>query len=508
MFETSKIPPHIISICQKMRQANFDCFLVGGSVRDLILDREVKDWDLTTNATPEQIQAIFPDHFYENDFGTVGIKIGIKDESDSFYNDISTNFSDVQVVEITPYRTESAYSDNRHPDQVIFSDNIEDDLIRRDFTMNAIALSLKFDNRGQLLGFDRTLDMFNGQEDIGNKIIRTVGNPDERFQEDSLRLMRALRFMAELEFVINNQTMQSLTKNKDLLQNIAKERIKEEFVKILLSNNPSVTIVLCQKIGILQYILPELEHGIGVEQNHSHIYDVWEHNLRSLQYAADQKFDLAIRVAALLHDIGKVTAKRTIKGQITFYGHEVVGARITKQILKDLKFSGDFTDKVVKLVRWHMFFSDTEQITLSAVRRMIVNVGAENIWDLIKLRECDRIGMGRPSENPYRLRQYRVMIEQALRDPISVRQLKINGNQIINLLQEPAGPKIGLILNALMEEVLENPELNTDEHLSKRTVELSHLNLSELKNLAESGKNKQKEVEEGELDKIKQKHRV
>ncbi len=507
MINLHKIPNYIVEIVNKMQLAGFECFLVGGCVRDLLLDREPKDWDLTTNATPEQIQQVFTDYFYENNFGTVGIKIGVKENTTKeYYNQIISEQN--VVVEITPYRIETKYSDNRHPDQVKFTKKLEDDLSRRDFTINAMALALKL-NKGHSIESSQIIDLFQGQQDLTLKTVRTVANPDQRFQEDALRIMRCLRFAAELNFMIDSETMNSLIKNKDLLKNIAVERIREEFVKILMSDNPANTIALCQKIGILSYILPELEQGIGVTQNHSHIYDVWEHNLRALQYGADQKYSLEVRMGALLHDIGKVPTKREDKTNgVTFYGHEVVGAKMTQKILDRLHFSKDFIDKIVKMVRWHMFFSDVNQITLSAVRRIINSVGRENIWDLMKLRECDRIGMGRPVDNPYRLRQYRVMIEQALRDPISVKQLKINGDQIMLILAEPAGPKIGLILNALMEEVLEDSSLNNELWLTNRVVELSKMDLLSLKQIAKSGKNKVEDLENQQLQKIKQKHRV
>jgi putative nucleotidyltransferase with HDIG domain len=219
---------------------------------------------------------------------------------------------------------------------------------------------------------------------------------------------------------------------------------------------------------------------------------------------------LELRISALFHDIGKPITRRISRetGEPTFYGHDVVGARMTKKILENLYFSRETIEKVVKLVRWHMFFSDTEQITLSAVRRMIANVGQENIWDLMKLRECDRIGTGRPKENPYRLRKYKAMIEEVLHDPVSVRQLKIDGNTIMKVSHETPGPKIGFILNALLEEVLENPKFNTVEYLEKRAKELMKLNLKELKSLSDKGKEKQNQAEEKILSEIRQKHFV
>ncbi|MBP9748509.1 MAG: CCA tRNA nucleotidyltransferase, partial [Candidatus Pacebacteria bacterium] len=440
------IPKEVVHVSETLENKGFGAYLVGGCVRDLILKREPKDWDLTTNATPEQIIALFPETFYENRFGTVGVKTESEDPR-------------LKVIEVTPYRLESKYSDNRHPDDVVFSQNLEDDLKRRDFTMNAIAYNI---SKGQVI------DLYKGQEDIKGQIIRTVGEADSRFTEDALRMLRAIRFSAELGFTINIDTLSSIGKNKDLMANVSKERIKDELVKIIMSDNPMIGLGMAQKMGILPYISTKLEEMVGVEQNKkAHLYDVWEHSLRALQHAADKKYPFEIRIAALFHDIAKPETKRVTRGtndgedKTSFLGHEVIGARVTRETLKSLTFSKEIIEKVIKLVRWHMFFSDTEEISLSAVRRLVRNVGPENIWDLINLRICDRIGSGRPKEEPYRLRKFQSMIEEVMRDPITVKMLKIDGNVIMNDLKIAPGPIIGNILNALLEEVLENPTLNT-----------------------------------------------
>jgi len=406
-----------------------------------------------------------------------------------------------KVVEVTPYRMESGYSDNRHPDSVVFSQKIEDDLQRRDFTMNALAYSV---SKNQLI------DFYDGQKDIKDKIIRTVGNPTERFQEDGLRILRAVRFFAELGFEVSPETEKSIAENGHLLQNISKERIRDEFTKLIMSPRPMDGLLLMKKLGILQYVLPELEKTIGIDQNHAHKYDVWEHLLRSVQAGADRDFPLEVRLTALLHDISKPEARRWGKeqNQWTFYGHEVVGSRMTRKILNDLRYPTKIIEKVTKMARWHMFFSDTEQITLSAVRRMIVNVGRENIWDLMNVRICDRIGTGRPKEDPYRLRKYHSMIEEALRDPISVGMLKIDGKKIMDVTHVTPGPRIGWTLHALLEEVLEDPKKNTEEYLENRAVELIHMPENELKELGEKGKEVKDEADEEEIKKIRGKHYV
>jgi putative nucleotidyltransferase with HDIG domain len=261
---------------------------------------------------------------------------------------------------------------------------------------------------------------------------------------------------------------------------------------------------------LLKYIVPELEQGIGVEQNGDHIYTVWEHNLRALQHSADRSWPLHVRLAALFHDISKPETRRWSdeKNNWTFYGHDVVGGRVSEKILKRLKYPQKIVEVVSALVRYHLFFSDIERITLSAVRRIVKNVGADNVWDLMNVRACDRIGMGRPKETPYRLRKYQSMIDEAVRAPVSVGMLKIDGSKIMEITHETPGPKLGFILHALLEEVLDDPEKNTEAYLSSRTLELIKLPIEELKKLGEEGKEKKDEAEEGELAVIRKRHGV
>jgi poly(A) polymerase/tRNA nucleotidyltransferase (CCA-adding enzyme) len=482
------IPIEVSRVTEGLGKAGFQAFIVGGCVRDLLLNREPRDWDVTTDATPEEIIKIFPHTFYTNKYGTVGV-----------VNDEATD-DRLKIIEVTPFRLESEYTDKRRPDSVSFSKNIEDDLKRRDFTINAMAL-----------GFTgNIIDLFNGQKDLENGLIRTVGDPHERLSEDALRIMRAVRISAELGFAIEKGTLEALRKHAQLLGHIAKERIRDEFIRIIMSDEPMNSLILCRELGILPFIAPELEEGVGIEQTKTHAYNVWEHLLHTVQHGADKKYPLEIRLAALFHDIGKPKTRRFSRetNQYTFYGHEVVGARMTEKIMKNLAFPTKTIEEVVKLVRWHMFFSDTEQITLSAVRRMIANVGKDRIWDLMNVRICDRIGTGRPKENPYRLRKYKSMVEEALRDPISVGMLKIDGGQIIKTTKLEPGPKIGSILHALLEEVLEDPKLNTAEYLEDRSKELAKLSETDLKKLGEVGKEKKKLAEEEELEKIRNKHHV
>jgi len=577
----SKIPKEVSHVTDTLEKAGFEAYLVGGCVRDLLMNKEPKDWDITTNAKPEQIIGLFEKTVYENTFGTVAVclpaQAGVPRETlitspqpsplqgEGKIQDVSRETPEYMIIEVTPYRIEAKYSDFRHPDEVKFSDKLEDDLKRRDFTVNAMALNSK----GHLV------DLFDGIKDIKNKTLKAVGSPDDRFTEDALRMLRAVRFSCQLNFSVEHETMESILKNSELIKQISFERIRDEFIKIIMSENSASGIVMLQKFNLLKNIIPELEEGIGCEQSGEHIYDVWNHLLHALQHAADKNWSLEIRLAALFHDIGKPRSRRLAGGQnvlegtlgrsdddgqrkfsaenfrgesenilpsskiagmknnslallhpsggtfrqqnfssspqskkkFTFYGHEVVGARMAKKIMERLKFPKKEIELVEKLVRNHMFFSDTELITLSAVRRIIAKVGKENIWLLMNVRECDRVGM-KKKEAPYRLRKYFAMIEEALRDPISVGQLKINGEFMIKKLGIAPGPRMGWILNALLEEVLDAPEKNTVEHLSELVKSLNMLGDEELKTLGLRGKEKKEELEEEEVLKLHKKHGV
>lgn len=481
------VPEEVRNISKILRSAGFESFLVGGCVRDILLGKTPKDYDLTTNATPEEIAPLFEHTFYENSYGTVGI-----------VNDTPRE-ENLRVVEVTPYRTESGYSDFRRPDEVSWAKTLEEDLKRRDFTVNAMAIDLEKDT---------LIDLFEGSRDVEKKVLRTVGSPKERFREDALRMLRALRFSSELGFAIEGETLAAIAEEKELLSHISKERIRDEFIKIVMSDDPSIALGLATQLGMLKFISSELEKGIGVEQNKAHIYTVWEHLIRSLEHAAKQGFSLHVRLATLLHDIAKPHTRKWINGQWTFYGHDVVGARITRNILTELKFPRDVLDKVVKLVRWHMFFSETETITLSAVRRIVRNVGPELIWDLMSVRSSDRKGMGRPKEITYRLRKYHSMIEEVMRDPISVKQLRVNGADIMKITGEKAGPHIGYILEILLAEVLDDPKNNERNYLEKRVKELMTMEAKDLEKLGKGAREKNEIADEAEVEEIKEKYKV
>jgi tRNA nucleotidyltransferase (CCA-adding enzyme) len=487
-----QIPEEVLTTAQTFEKAGFEAWIVGGCVRDLILGRKPKDWDITTNASPEEIQGLFENTFYTNEFGTVGV-----------VNDAAPDES-LKVIEATPFRLEGKYSDARRPDSVEFSQHIEDDLKRRDFTINALAYRPA---AGELK------DLYGGIQDIAGATIRAVGDAAERFSEDALRILRAVRLVAELspyDFTIEEGTLEAMRNCSEQLEKISKERIRDEFVRIVMSLKPKNALILAQNIGILRYIVPELEEGVGVEQNQAHSYDVFEHNMRSLQHAADKAWPLEVRLAALLHDVGKPASRRwsNEKKDWTFHGHEVIGAKMTKKILERLKFSRETIDTVQNLVRWHMFFSDPDKVTLSAVRRIVRNVGRENIQNLINVRICDRIGTGRPKEQPFRLRKYQSMIEQALRDPLSVSMLVLNGKGLMEVTREKPGPRLGWMLHALLEEVLDEPERNNKDYLENRAQELSRLDDRELAALGQEGKEKKEEFEEQNIKDIRKKYFV
>ncbi len=480
-----KISKEVESIIKKLQKDGFEAYAVGGCVRDLLLGEEPNDWDIATNAKPEQIQEIFPESVYENKFGTVAIKTRSRDKR-------------LSIIEVTTYRIDEKYTDKRHPDSVKFTGKLEEDLARRDFTMNAMALSSKPKTKDRKPKIE-IIDYFNGQDDLKNKIIRAVGNPDKRFGEDALRLIRAIRFSCQFDFDIEPETFEAIRKNAVWLQAIAKERVRDEFEKIIMSRQAENGIELLKEGGLLQYVIPELEKGIGVTQNRHHIYTVYEHSVLSLKFAAQKNFNLEVRLAALLHDIAKPQAKRGEGADATFYNHDIVSAKFAVRILERLRFSRSIIEKVVLLIRNHMFVYDVGVVTEAAVRRLLRRVGRENMPDLINLRVADRLGSGVPKAQPYRLRHFQYMVEKVQQDPISVKMLKVNGNDIMKILQIPPGPKIGAILDVLLAEAIEEPKKNEKEHLENRVKELSEVDLFKLREMAKQRIEEKKEEEDIEI---------
>lgn len=482
-----QIPDYVKNILEKLEQAGFEAFIVGGCVRDLLMAscakasevKAPKDWDITTNARPEKILEIFSEGKYENIFGTVLVPVKLKSGETE------------DVIEVTTYRSEQGYSDRRHPDKIRFEDELEKDLSRRDFTVNAMAIRLTTHNSQLATQMPKEksyelrdagceiVDLFGGEKDLKKRIIRAVGEPEDRFKEDALRMMRAVRLACQLNFSIEGKTERAIMKMAGGIKFISGERIRDELVKIMESDKAYEGIISLHDFKLLQYIIPELERGIGVNQNKHHVYTVFKHSLLSLKYTPSKKWQ--VKFASLLHDIAKPQTKRIVKGDATFYNHDLVGAKVAAKILERLKFSKADAEKITALIRNHMFYYNVGEVTESSVRRLIRKVGEENLADLIDLRIADRLGSGVPKAKPYKLRHLEYMMEKVRFDAVSVKMLKINGDDLIKTLNIEPGPKIGAILDVLLSEVIEDQSLNNKEYLAKRSSELNKMDLKELR---------------------------
>jgi len=448
-----------------------EIYLVGGAVRDIILERVTKDFDFVV----AKVEAKDLEKFlaYEGEVNLVGKSFGVFKfvPGKPLPNPLLGKERGIffEPFDIALPRTEQAGLSGGYKDFAVQSDKdlkIEEDLSRRDFTINALA----WDLRKQEL-----IDKFSGLKDLNDKIIRAIGRPEQRFQEDYTRLLRAIRFACQLDFVIEVKTLAVIKKKSEKILEITKERINEEFTKIIMSDNAETGLRLMQSIGLLKILIPELEKGVGLAQNKAHIYEVFEHSVRSLGIAAQKKYKLEVRLAALFHDIGKPVTREFKDGDATFYNHDQAGAKITKQVLKRLNYANDIIKAVVHLVRYHMFYYALDTVTDAGVRRLLNRIGQENIDDFINLRICDRLGMGRPKAKPWKLIQLERRFKEVQLDPITPKMLKITGYDVIAELQIQPGPKIGLILNALLGEILEKPEKNTKKYLIGRIKELNKL---------------------------------
>lgn len=517
--EKLAIPKEVRVVVENLREVGHEAYIVGGCVRDLLLGISPKDWDVTTSAKPEEILKLFPESFYENKFLTVTVKTGSTDSA-------------LAEVEVTTFRAEGRYTDKRHPDSVKYADTLEEDLSRRDFTVNALALSIVEGMAGELV------DPFDGQKDLEKKIIRAVGEPKKRFDEDALRMLRAARFAGELGFEIEEKTKLAIQEHAGNLRFIAKERIRDELVKMIAGRRAQEGIELLRDLELLKQILPELEEGIGIEQRGPHKYDVWEHNLRALGYAAGENFSVRVRLAALFHDIGKPRTRVRREGIWTFYGHDVVGAKMAYAILTRLRFPERESEIIANLVRRHMFSyklkrddqyrrdlaamgedpdkkdiedaEDMQETTDSAIRRLIRNVGAEHIGELVEVRICDRIATGVPKAVPYRLRHFQFRVEKILREgeATNVKMLAVRGNDVMERLGIPQSPRVGHILNALLEEVLDDPAKNSREYLLGRMSELNALSDDELAKIREEAEEKLETMEGERITAMKKKYYV
>jgi len=449
------------------------------------MKRTPKDWDIATNATPEQIQRVFPNSFYENKFLTVSVKTESSDES-------------LKNIEITTYRLEAEYSDKRHPDKIKYAQKLEDDLARRDFTINAFAMDLD----------GKVIDLFDGQKDLKNKIIRTVGNPEERFSEDALRMLRAVRFACVLNFRIEEKTREAIKKNSFWMEAVSQERIRDEFVKIIMSDRPADGIELLRELNLLKYVLPELLDNYGVSQNKHHTFDCYWHALKALEFTAQKNYNIYVRLASLLHDIAKPKVKSGQGENATFYNHEIVGAKMAFQILNRMKFPKKDVQKITKLVRYHLFYYNVGEVSEASVRRLVKNVGPENIEELLQVRMADRKGSGVPKAEPYKLRHLKYLIEKVAQDPISAKMLKANGQDIMEILQMNPGPKIGQILDILLGYVLEDPKKNNKEFFKSEIEKLGNLDDKELQKLSEKFREARENVETKRDEMTKQKYWV
>ena len=438
------VPRDVEKVVDRLLDAGHDAYVVGGSVRDALRGVDPHDWDVTTDATPEEIQKVFPRSLYNNRFGTVVVRSGEHE------------------VEVTTYRVEAEYSDHRRPDAVAFTASLREDLARRDFTMNAMAWRPRRDGHaGELV------DPFDGRKDLERRVLRAVGEADERFREDALRMLRAVRFATTLDLRVDPKTAEAIKRNASLTATLSGERIQQEMVKMLGIPKPSVALQLLSDLGILAAICPELEECKGTPQDKAVAENVFEHLLATVD--ATPQNDLVLRLAGLFHDIGKPDT--FADGH--FHQHEYVGEAKARAILRRWKFDKETVNEVTHLIRHHMFWYQGEW-TGAAVRRFMNKVGIENIPPLFALRRADNIGSGARSPRMYALEALwqRVQGEIDAANAFSLRDLKIDGNDLITELGLVPGPIFHTILNAVFEKVLDEPKLNDRETLLRMAREM------------------------------------
>jgi len=436
----SQVPADVLTVASRLHDAGWRSWIVGGCTRDLLLQRPVHDWDLATEARPEDVIKVFRRVIPTGiQHGTVTVMIG------------RTGF------EVTTLRGEGAYSDGRHPDSVTFVGDLVEDLARRDFTINAIALDPR---SGEMT------DPFGGQADLQARLIKAVGEPERRFSEDGLRLLRAARFSAVLGFEIEPATLAAMGTCVDTLTKVSMERVRDELLKTLAAPRPSVGLQAMRVTGILAVVLPELLPMVGCEQNHYHAYDVWEHTLAVVDSC---RADPVMRLAALLHDVGKpvVRGVNDKTGDYTFYHHEVTGAQMAVRIGAMLKLSNQQRDFVAAVVRHHLVVYD-EEWTDSAVRRWIRRVGEDLVAPVLELAEADAHGKGMDASDVLRsierLRE-RVSVMREAGVALTTRDLAIDGRTVMQECSVAPGPVVGRILQHLLDQVIETPELNDRDKL-------------------------------------------
>jgi tRNA nucleotidyltransferase (CCA-adding enzyme) len=513
------IPLEALAILHTLQQARYQAYIVGGAVRDILrtalhgTQEQSKDYDFTTDATPQQVLALFTEGFYENKFGTVSItpehlraqlglqnpatteqqtqpttnriidlaaarKIHVSLQSERTAPDSTATATTAVTIpyEITTFRSDGSYTDHRRPETVSWGTSLKEDLDRRDFTINAMALEISqtfletlfrqnpTNTTIEILPDQYTIhDPHNGQSHLEKHLITTVRNPHERFAEDALRMLRAIRFSVQLNMQIDPATYQALVTHHELLAHISYERIRDEFLKMLTSDFPKEAVELLDETGLLPYIIPELLDAKGVKQGGHHTTDVWTHSLDAL--AACPSSDPIVRLATLLHDISKPETFALLNGQPTFYNHEILGSRLAKKIARRLRLSNAEVDRIFTLVRFHMFYYQPNH-TDAAIRRFMRNVGLENIDDILDLREGDRLGSG-ARKTSWRLEEMKQRMIEQLNQPLDVTDLAISGTDLMETFHLQPGPRIGKLLHNLFEQVMEDATHNTKEKLLK-----------------------------------------
>ena len=464
----SEIPERIVDVCRKLRVAGYEAYLVGGAVRDLLTGKSASDFDVATNATPKEVTAVFG--------RKRTIPTGEKHGTVTVLLESAATDTSAPHVEVTSYRGEGAYSDGRRPDEVAFVRTIEEDLKRRDFTVNAIA----YDPLS-----DKLVDPYEGRRDLERGLLRAVGEPLERFMEDGLRAMRAVRFCAQHGFALDQATEVAIPKAIAVFRKVSAERIRDELIKILLSEAPSRGLELMRTTGLLQEVIPELLEGVGLHQNRYHKHDVWEHTLAVMdatEPSAAWGPAWLVRAAALFHDIAKPrTAEiKVVPGENpegppehSFYRHEYVGADMVDNIARRLKFSTEERERLKNLVLNHMFWYSAEW-TDGTVRRFISRVGKESLDDLFALRAGDVIGRGRGEDPQSELGELRVRIDEqiASQAALKVTDLAIGGGDVMRITGRPPSRLIGDVLKRLLERVLDDASINDAGKLTALVPEI------------------------------------
>jgi tRNA nucleotidyltransferase (CCA-adding enzyme) len=446
MIDPKQIPDDVLAVCKRLRDGGHQAHLVGGGIRDMLLGRPPADFDVATSALPDAVMALFGSRYAIPtglQHGTVTVLAGTAEKP--------------RHVEVTTFRGEGEYLDGRRPSSVSFSATLEEDLARRDFTMNAIA----YDPVGGVV-----TDPFGGQRDLTARLVRAVGDPLQRFREDGLRPMRAVRQATQLGFTIDAPTQAAIPATLNVFRMVSAERIRDELYKLLAAAGPARGIELMRETGLLGEVIPELLEGVGVTQNRFHKYDVYGHTMATLEGA---RGSVVVKLGALLHDVGKPRSrqpKEGAPGEFSFFRHEIMGAEMATDICRRLKLSTDEREDVTALVANHMFFYKSEW-TDGSVRRFVRTVGPERLPALMALREADITGRGYGEDPESETRELKDRIEKVAAEDaaLQVKDLAINGQDVMQLLGIPPSRRVGELLTMLLERVLDDPSLNTREKL-------------------------------------------